>query len=126
MGTTILVVDDDPSIVDLTAAVLADEGYVVVSARDGIEALAAIERERPDLLLTDNMMPRLSGLDLIARLHARPDLAVPTILMSAVRPTPGPPPAVVFLPKPFDLDDLLALVVGLLDAPPPRDGGEAR
>lgn len=114
MGKTILVADDDPAIVALLADVLGDEGHVILRARDGRQALARLEAGGCDLLITDNMMPRLSGVDLIRRLHGRPDLAVPTILMSAVAPPAPPPPPVAFLPKPFDLDHLLALVARLL------------
>lgn len=86
----------------------------MLRAYDGAMALGLMERERPDLLITDNMMPRLTGVDLIAHLHARPELAVPVVLMSAVTPVAVPPPPTVFLPKPFDLDRLTALVARLL------------
>ncbi len=105
MPATILVADDELFIVDLVATVLEDEGYSIRRAYNGRDALAQIERGGCDLLITDNMMPHLSGIQLIAN----PALAVPIILMSA--DTAHPPPApVVFLPKPFDLDDLLARV----------------
>ena len=114
MPATILVADDESFIVDLLAEVLEDEGHRVVRAYNGAEARERVERDRPDLILTDNMMPRLSGLELIAWLHGRPDLAVPVILMSAVTPIPAPPPPTHFLPKPFDLEDVLARVAQLL------------
>jgi CheY-like chemotaxis protein len=119
MGATILVADDEPAIVELLAELLSAEGYRVLTAFDGRAALASLERERPDLLLTDQRMPHLSGTELIARLHARPDLAVPTILMSSAAPVPGPPPPAVFFPKPFDLDRLLGLVVEMLHTATP-------
>ena len=128
MGRTILVADDDPSILDLLDDVLTDEGYRVLRARDGAQALARLEAGGCDLLLTDNMMPVMSGTELIARLRERPDLAVPVILMSAAPPIPRPGPPVVFLAKPFDLADLLATVATLL-APadePPRPRQVAR
>lgn len=109
MPATILVADDELFIVDLVATVLEDEGYIIRRAYNGRDALAQIERGGCDLLITDNMMPHLSGIQLIAHLRANPALAVPIILMSA--DTAHPPPApVIFLPKPFDLDDLLARV----------------
>ncbi len=113
MGATILVVDDEDFIVDVVASVLEDEGHRVLRAYDGAAALGLIEREHPDLLLTDNLMPGLSGVELIARLHDRPDLAVPVILMSAITPV-RMPLAVTFLPKPFAIAHLDALVVRLL------------
>ena len=116
MGATILVADDDATIVDLVADVLLDEGHTVLRAHDGGQALARLEADGLDLLITDNMMPGLSGLDLIRRMHAAPALAVPTILMSAAPVAPPPPPPTAFLPKPFDLDDLLHTVARLLPA----------
>jgi CheY-like chemotaxis protein len=114
MPATILVVDDDEAIVDLVATILWDAGYGVLCAYGGRQALARLERGGIDLVITDNMMPEVGGLALLASLRARPDPAVPSILMSAVRPATPPPPPTVFLPKPFDLDDLLALVSAVL------------
>ncbi len=114
MVATILVADDEAPIAELLADLLEEVGYRVLLAYNGADALALIEREHPDLLLTDNMMPRLSGLQLIAHLHDHPALALPVILMSAVTPEPTPPPPVAFMPKPFDLDQMLALVAEFL------------
>lgn len=114
MSATILIADDEPTITELLTLILEDAGYTVVRAYDGRQALDRIERDSLDLLITDNMMPRLSGLELIARMWEQPALAVPTILMSAVRPPHPLPTPVVFLPKPFDLDHLLATVASLL------------
>jgi len=116
MGQTILVADDETFIVDIVATILEDEGHIVLRAYDGCEALARIEDHGCDLLITDNMMPRLSGSELIAYLFEHPALTVPTILMSAVYPAIAPPPPTLFLPKPFDLDNLLSLVEHLLTA----------
>lgn len=116
MAGTILVADDEVDIADTIAEMLEGEGYAVLLARDGGEALALLERGAADLLLTDHMMPHLTGLELIAYLHRHPDIAVPVILMSAVTPLPLPPPPAAFLPKPFDLDELLDLVAALLPA----------
>jgi CheY-like chemotaxis protein len=108
MVATILIVDDEEFIVDLLATLLEDEGYRVLRAFNGVEALRHLEAERPALLLTDNMMPRMSGLELVRHLHANPHLAVPVIMMSAVLLTPPWP--IVFVRKPFDLDRLLATI----------------
>jgi CheY-like chemotaxis protein len=86
MPATILVADDEPTIVGLLADVLVLEGYRVLTAHDGREALAALERERPDLLVTDHRMPHLTGVDVIARLHADSARAIPAILMSSALP----------------------------------------
>ena len=119
--TAVLVVEDEPLLRDLVAEVLRDEGYAVVTAGDGREAIDALERERPQLVLMDVMMPTLDGRAAYRAMRARPDLpAVPVVLMSAaVGPERLDPTISAFLPKPFDLDDLLALVARLIGAPKP-------
>ncbi|HEU5327840.1 MAG TPA: response regulator [Thermomicrobiales bacterium] len=125
MGATILVVDDEPALVDVLLAVLALEGYQVRGAPDGLVALALVAQARPDLLVTDQHMPRLGGVTLITRLQAAPDLGIPAILMSAGAP-PALPPLTTFLPKPFDLDHLLDVVATLLATPGPSGVPEAQ
>lgn len=109
MPATILVADDEVPIVELLADLLEEAGYRVVFAYNGADALNLIEREPPSLLITDNMMPRLSGLQLIERLRGDGKPPFPIILMSAVHPE-RLPPAIAFVPKPFDLDRLLNLI----------------
>jgi len=116
MGQTILVADDEPFIVDVVALVLEDEGHTILRAYDGSQALARIENGGCDLLITDHMMPRMNGLELIRRLHEQPHLTIPTILMSAVHPAIPPPAPTLFLAKPFDLEHLLSMVERLLPA----------
>jgi CheY-like chemotaxis protein len=118
MTRTILVVDDHRAVLDLLSAALQDEGYRVVRASDGVEALACMEREAPDLVVTDFRMPRMNGVELVARLRAYQTLPVPIILMSAVDPLPiALPHRTAVLPKPFTLDALLALMGDLLPTP---------
>ncbi len=113
----IVIADDDPAIRDWLAIVLTDAGHTVHAARDGDEALALLRRHRPHLLITDHQMPGLIGTELLAHMAATPADATPTLLISAVRSVPpAPPPPNRFLAKPFDLDDLLAAVAGLLAA----------
>ena len=61
MAFKILVVDDDPDILDAVALILESQGYEVVTARDGIEGLANLKAEQPDLMILDLMMPRMDG-----------------------------------------------------------------
>jgi OmpR family response regulator RpaB len=61
MAEKILVVDDDPDILDATTMILESQGYQVVTARDGIEGLAVLKAENPDLMILDLMMPKLDG-----------------------------------------------------------------
>lgn len=103
----VLVVDDERPIVDLLEDLLQDQGYVVRRAYDGMTALQQIEREMPDLVVTDVMMPRLDGLALFNEIRTRA-ASLPVILMSAAV-TPRKIDA-TFVPKPFDIDTLLDLV----------------
>jgi DNA-binding response OmpR family regulator len=57
----ILVVDDDPDILDAIAMILESQGYNVVTARDGIEGLARLNAEQPDLMILDLLMPKMDG-----------------------------------------------------------------
>jgi len=71
-GCRILVVDDDPDIIDYLSSFLGDEGYEVGSATSSVEALDQIEEIRPDGVLIDVMMPGKSGLDLLVTLRRDP------------------------------------------------------
>jgi two-component system, OmpR family, response regulator MprA len=103
----VLVVDDERPIVDLLEDLLQDQGYVVRRAYDGMTALQQIDREMPDLVVTDVMMPRLDGLTLFNEIRTRAE-TLPVILMSAAV-TPRKIDA-TFVPKPFDIDMLLDIV----------------
>ena len=84
--TQILVVDDEPDISALVAFHLARESYRVRTAADGNEAIQAIEAHRPDLIVLDQMLPGMSGLEILAELRRRPDTQdVPVILLTARR-----------------------------------------
>jgi CheY-like chemotaxis protein len=113
MGPTILIADDEVYIVELLGDLFALEGYHVLRAYDGTQVLAIIERTCPDVVLTDNMMPGRSGLELVHYLHEHPACAAPVILMSAIEPV-SLPPGTHFLPKPFDVDEVLDLVAQIL------------
>ena len=103
----VLVVDDERYIVDLLTDLFQDEGYRVQRAYDGQAALDVIDRETPDLVVADVMMPRLDGLSLYNEIRQRHG-NLPVILMSAAV-TPRDLQA-TFIPKPFDIDALLDLV----------------
>jgi CheY-like chemotaxis protein len=110
--STILVVDDEPAILELLVLILREEGYTLVSAGDGTAAIAVLERGVPDLVVADVMMPRLGGLALVRRMRADPALAhIPILLTSAApRPALDGLMGIDFLAKPFALDTLLATV----------------
>jgi CheY-like chemotaxis protein len=70
----VLVVDDDPSIIELIRQLLNGEDYRIEFAADGKDALEAIEKQRPDVIFLDLLMPRMSGFEVIERLRKDPDL----------------------------------------------------
>ena len=81
---TVLVVDDDPVIQRLLRVNFEMEGYTVLVASDGLEGLARARSERPDIVVLDIMMPKMSGLDVARTLKSDPDTAdIPVMLLSA-------------------------------------------
>ena len=80
----VLIVEDVPDILKLLDATLTFKGYKVVTARNGQEALEAIQRERPALVITDIMMPKLDGFGLVHRLRINPKTReIPVIFLTA-------------------------------------------
>ena len=111
--SSILVVDYEPTIVDLLVEILTDEGYVVYSAPSGADALACIARHPPALILLDIQMSDMSGAELIAQVRVGGLATLPIVLLSTVPHHAAPllvPGRIECLDKPFDLDDLLACV----------------
>src|SRR5438132_105387 len=131
--TTILVIDDEWAIVDTLRGLLEDEGYNVITARDGSEGLACLPTARPDLVLVDLMMPGITGTEVLTRLREDDEWrGLPVVLMSAGRSLhEQSPEGVFFLPKPFQLDRLLRTIKEALatpagpgDEPPPEKAPE--
>jgi two-component system, OmpR family, response regulator MprA len=114
----ILVVDDDPPIRRMLDRTLAAEGYRIETAGDGGEALAAVERSAPDLVVLDVAMPGLDGLAVCRRIRGK-GLATPVLLLTA-RDEVGERVAGLdagaddYLVKPFATEELLARVRALL------------
>ena len=81
MGTKVLIADDEPNIVVSLSFMMKREGYEVLVARDGVEALAMIEAEKPRLVLLDAMMPGMSGVDVCEAVRANAALRDTRILM---------------------------------------------
>ncbi len=111
---SILLVEDDAAIRESVADCLAFEGYRVLAVGNGREALEALRRgPAPAVVVLDLLMPVLGGAQFLEAQRADPAIAgVPVILMTAAIPssTAALPRADAYLPKPFDLVDLLALV----------------
>jgi two-component system response regulator ResD len=80
-GETILVVDDEPTIVEVVELYLLREGFKVLTAGDGAAALLAIEQHQPDLIVLDLMLPGVSGLDITRQIRA--SAALPIIMLTA-------------------------------------------
>jgi CheY-like chemotaxis protein len=118
---TILVVDDEFAIVDLLEMVLVDEGHLVLTAANGRQALERLaQHPRPDLIISDYMMPILNGASMLeAMRNIDTQRAIPCIMMSSmpeqnVRQRVGDLTA--FIRKPFNLVDVIELVARVLSA----------
>ena len=79
---TILLVDDDNEIIESMRTVLESKGYRVIVARDGNAGLTIAERENPDLIVLDMMMPKKSGFLVLEKLKGRPGGLIPTIMIT--------------------------------------------
>ena len=112
----VLVVDDEPGIIDILTANLAAEGFQVIGAADGIEALEVARRRRPDLIVLDIMLPKLDGWKVLRELEGRPDTAgIPVIVLTAKADDADvlrglELGAVEYVTKPFFPADLVASV----------------
>lgn len=74
---SIVIIDDDPLFCDLLSTMLTQEGHRVVTAPDGEVGLSLVNQKTPDLVITDILMPKLDGVDIIRRLHvSHPDLPI--------------------------------------------------
>jgi len=117
---TVLVVDDEFGVAEMLDAILTDEGYRVITATNGRQALARIAEQRPDLMLLDYMMPILDGVAVLRALSADPTASgLPVVVMSAL-----PEEAIAieikhyaaFLRKPFRIKTVLAVIQSALPA----------
>lgn len=137
---TVLVVDDEPTIVEIVARYLERAGFETLQAMDGPEALRLADLHRPDLVVLDVMLPGLDGIEVLRRLHERPGKRVAVILLTArgeeadrlVGLRHGADDYVV---KPFSPAELVARVEAVMrrvsppaeeDATPPIEHGPLR
>jgi two-component system, OmpR family, phosphate regulon response regulator PhoB len=120
MSAHILVVEDEADISALVAFHLAREAYRVRTAMDGNEALQSIQREPPDLVVLDLMLPGMSGLDLLRELRGRPETeALPVILLTARKEEADRIEGLRlgaddYVPKPFSPQELVLRVGAVL------------
>lgn len=110
---SVLIVDDQEEMLDLLALALKGEGFYPATAIDAKQALKLLQEFRPAVIITDLMMPDISGVDLIKMVRAMPDLAqIPILAMSAdstgLLPEAEKAGATESIRKPIDLDQLVA------------------
>jgi len=128
----ILAVDDEPNIVRLIQVNLERHGYTVETANNGAQALAKIKANRPDLLVSDVMMPEMDGFELLANVRRDPAIAdLPVIMLTAKAQdkdvmTGYQHGADMYLTKPFNPQELLQFVKRLLASQGEEDGGAYR
>jgi DNA-binding NarL/FixJ family response regulator len=121
MPLTILVVDDDLGTRLSISDFLELSGYSVIAADDGEQALTMVESYHPDLIVTDIVMPRMNGYELVRRVRQQPMFRLlPVILLTARTKTQErilgyQSGCDLYLPKPFELDELAAAIRNLLE-----------
>jgi CheY-like chemotaxis protein len=122
----ILIVEDSPSVLELLETTLRFKGYPVITARNGQEALDAIQRQRPALVITDILMPTMDGFSLAHALRKDPlSSQIPLIFLSATFVTPEDKSFAMslganrFIEKPIDNEDFLLTVAEILTEDPP-------
>jgi CheY-like chemotaxis protein len=110
----VLVVEDEFGIAELLDTVLTDEGHRVRTAMNGKEGLDLLAQERPDLVLSDYMMPVMDGAAMLGAIAADPGLrSIPVVMMSSMSEMAVAERCsgyVTFMHKPFKLDELLDVV----------------
>ena len=117
----ILVVDDEPDILELARLMLESQGYMVATESSGEDALRSVDADRPDLVLLDAVMPGLSGLDVCRRLkRGKETRGIPVVMFTALGPEldlmlEDDVKADGYLLKPFPRKQLLDKVERLLD-----------
>ena len=123
MRGIILVVDDNTDIVAIVQTILEANGYEVMAAYNGAEALAQLATHKPDLMVLDIMMPEMSGLEVLERIRETPSLArIPVILLTAKDEDEDllsgyQSGANYYIPKPFTSEQLLYGIRLVLEQP---------
>lgn len=111
---TILIVDDDPSILDVMRIILEEKGYSIEVLEKGLDALSRIEKEKPDLVFLDNWLPDITGEEVIKKLKRNSATrSIPTVIISAnhdITRIAKESGADDSLPKPFELEELIKVL----------------
>jgi signal transduction histidine kinase len=120
----VLIAEDEPPMLEICADIVEDLGHRTLRAHDGEEALLLARTERPDLVISDHMMPRRTGVQLLRALRSDPELAtIPFLLLSSAHPQ-GREEADAFLSKPVDIGTFEMAVEKALG--PPGDAAKRR
>ncbi len=120
---TVLLVDDDVDIIESMRTVLEAKGYRVMVARDGNAGLTVAEREGPDLIVLDMMMPKKSGFLVLEKLKGRPGGLIPTIMITGNEGSRHRAYAEMlgvrdYIRKPFAMEKLVRAVEQILESSP--------
>ncbi|MFI7618415.1 response regulator transcription factor [Nonomuraea terrae] len=131
MESRLLIVEDDPNILELLAASLRFAGFDVTTAKSGQDAVAAVQRHRPDLMVLDVMLPDLDGFEIVKRLRGG-GVRTPVVFLTARDETEDKIRGLTiggddYVTKPFSLEEVVARIHAVLrrtsgdgQAPPPR------
>ena len=121
---TILLVDDDHEIVESMRTILENRGFRILVARDGNSGLMVAERENPDLIILDMMMPKKSGFLVLEKLKGRPGGLIPTIMITGNEGSRHRAYAEMlgvrdYIRKPFAMEKLVKSIERILESPAP-------
>ncbi|WP_090940478.1 response regulator transcription factor [Nonomuraea jiangxiensis] len=126
MESRLLIVEDDPNILELLAASLRFAGFDVTTAKSGLDAVAAVQRHRPDLVVLDVMLPDLDGFEIVRRLRGG-GLHTPVVFLTARDETEDKIRGLTiggddYVTKPFSLEEVVARIHAVLR----RTSGESQ
>lgn len=115
---TVLVVDDEYLIAEILGMALEDAGFVVVIANSALKGMEMLERDRPDLVITDYMMPGMNGAEFARKIRSRPAFhLVPIVLMTGGQSQIGRSAPELFdevFDKPFEINSMIASIQALI------------
>jgi len=122
MAPKILVVDDEPDVLLIVKTGMQAEGYDVVTASNGLDALAMVKEEKPDVVILDVMMPLMDGFEVLAKLKEDDaTAAVPVIMLTGLSERSKIQKALIsgihfYVVKPFEFEELIQKVRTVLNA----------
>ncbi|MEN8832603.1 MAG: response regulator [Pacificibacter sp.] len=124
MGKNVLLIEDEPNIIEAIRFILSRDGWNVKTHSDGANAIEAVRAKQPDIVILDVMLPGKSGFDILRELRADPAHAALPILMLTARGQQKDRDMAqaagvsVFMTKPFSNTEMLNAVNALMSAPP--------